>query len=37
MADFVKRGARFISMGTDLNFLLEAATARTRWVSDLPK
>jgi 4-hydroxy-2-oxoheptanedioate aldolase len=37
MADFVKRGARFISMGTDLNFLLEAASARARWVSELPR
>jgi 4-hydroxy-2-oxoheptanedioate aldolase len=37
MKEFVKRGATFISMGTDLGFLLEAATARAKWVNGLER
>jgi 4-hydroxy-2-oxoheptanedioate aldolase len=35
IAEFVKHGARFISMGTDLGFLLDAAKSRAQWVRDL--
>jgi len=35
MAEFVKRGARYVSMGTDLGFLLESAKSRAQWVRDL--
>ena len=35
MAEFVKLGARFVSMGTDLGFLLDGAKPRAQWVRDL--
>jgi 4-hydroxy-2-oxoheptanedioate aldolase len=35
MAELVKRGARYVSMGTDLGFLLESARSRAEWVRDL--
>jgi 4-hydroxy-2-oxoheptanedioate aldolase len=35
MAEFAKLGARYVSMGTDLGFLLEAARTRAQWVRDL--
>ena len=34
-AEFVKMGARYVSTGTDLSFLLGAATARAKQVHDL--
>src|SRR6266550_5118788 len=34
-SDFVKLGARYVSTGTDLSFLLSAATARAKQVRDL--
>ena len=33
--DFVKMGARYVSTGTDLSFLLSAATAKAKQVRDL--
>jgi 4-hydroxy-2-oxoheptanedioate aldolase len=35
MAEFVKQGARFVSMGTDQSLFLEAARSRAQWVRDL--
>jgi 4-hydroxy-2-oxoheptanedioate aldolase len=35
MTEFVKLGARYISMGTDLGFLLDGARTRAQWVRDL--
>lgn len=35
MVEFIKRGARYVSMGTDLGFLLDAARSRAQWVRDL--
>jgi len=35
VAEFVKLGARYVSTGTDLGFLLEAATARSQQVRDI--
>lgn len=35
VADFVKMGARYVSTGTDLNFLLGAATQKAKQVKDI--
>lgn len=35
VAEFVRLGARYVSTGSDLGFLLEAATARARAVQDI--
>ena len=35
VAEFVRMGARYVSTGTDLGFLLDAATARAKRVADL--
>jgi 4-hydroxy-2-oxoheptanedioate aldolase len=35
VADFVAMGARYVSTGTDLSFLLGACTQRAKMVSDL--
>ncbi|MFL6928988.1 MAG: HpcH/HpaI aldolase family protein [Xanthobacteraceae bacterium] len=35
MAEYVKMGARYVSTGTDLNFLLAACTQRAKQVRDL--
>jgi 4-hydroxy-2-oxoheptanedioate aldolase len=35
VAEFVKMGARYVSTGTDLAFLLSACTARARQVKDI--
>lgn len=35
VAEFVRMGARYVSTGTDLGFLLEACTARAKAVHDL--
>lgn len=35
MADFVRMGARYVSTGTDIGFLLAEATARAKQVRDL--
>jgi 2-keto-3-deoxy-L-rhamnonate aldolase RhmA len=37
VADFVKLGARYVSTGTDIGFLLAEATARAQQVRDLAK
>jgi 2-keto-3-deoxy-L-rhamnonate aldolase RhmA len=34
-ADLVKLGARYVSTGTDLSFLISAATARAKEMRDL--
>ena len=34
-AEFVKMGARYVSTGTDLGFLLDAASARAKQVRDM--
>lgn len=36
VAEFVKMGARYVSTGTDIGFLLAEATARAKQVRDLP-
>jgi 2-keto-3-deoxy-L-rhamnonate aldolase RhmA len=36
MTQFVQMGARFVSTGTDLAFLLAAAQQRARFVQDIP-
>jgi 2-keto-3-deoxy-L-rhamnonate aldolase RhmA len=36
-AEFVKLGARYVSTGTDLGFLLDAATARAKGVHALAR
>ena len=35
VAEFVKMGARYVSTGTDLGFLLSEATARAKQISDI--
>jgi 2-keto-3-deoxy-L-rhamnonate aldolase RhmA len=35
VAEFVKMGARYVSTGTDLNFLLGASTQKARQVKDI--
>lgn len=35
VAEFVKRGARYVSTGTDIGFLLAACTAKAKQVSDI--
>ena len=35
VADFVKMGARYVSTGTDLQFLVAAATERAKQVQDI--
>jgi 2-keto-3-deoxy-L-rhamnonate aldolase RhmA len=35
MAEYVRMGARYVSTGTDLSFLLGAATARARQIKDI--
>jgi 2-keto-3-deoxy-L-rhamnonate aldolase RhmA len=35
MAEYVKMGARYVSTGTDLSFLLSAATARAKQIKDI--
>ena len=35
VAEFVKLGARYVSTGTDLAFLLGACTAKAKQVSDI--
>ena len=37
VAEFVKMGARYVSTGTDIGFLLAEATARAKQVQDLPR
>jgi 4-hydroxy-2-oxoheptanedioate aldolase len=37
VAEFVKMGARYVSTGTDLGFLLAEATKRAKEVQDLPR
>ena len=37
IAEFVKMGARYVSTGTDIGFLLAEATARAKQVRDLAK
>ena len=35
MAEYVRMGARYVSTGTDLAFLLGAATARAKQIKDI--
>jgi 4-hydroxy-2-oxoheptanedioate aldolase len=35
MAEYVRMGARYVSTGTDLSFLLSAATARAKQIKDI--
>ena len=35
MAEFVERGARYVSTGTDLSYLMAAATERAQFVRNL--
>jgi len=35
VADFVRMGARYVSTGTDLAFLLSACTARAKQVREI--
>ena len=37
IAEFVKMGARYVSTGTDIGFLLAEATARAKQVQDLER
>jgi hypothetical protein len=35
VAEYVKMGARYVSTGTDLNFLLAACTQRARQIREI--
>ena len=37
MAEYVRMGARYVSTGTDLSFLLGAATARAKQIKDIKR